>query len=71
MSKKPKIHPYYTQEEFRNLPYSKKKQAFVVWLMRQGVKRCEAVEICGKKFWGGRDPFPPVEDGPPYIYDGD
>jgi len=59
MWKKPTKHPYYTWDEFRNLPYGEKKAAFVVWLMRKGTKRDEAVLICGRKFYNGRDPFPP------------
>lgn len=57
MFKKPKIHKYYTAEEFRNLPYGKKKAAFVAWLMRKGVAKDEAIQICGNKFKHG-DPFP-------------
>lgn len=67
MLKKPKIHKYYTKEEFRNLPYGKKKSAFVAWLMRQGVPKGEAVMICGRKFYNGRDPFPPDETDEEYI----
>lgn len=59
MWKKPKVHKYYTQEEFRNLPYGAKKSAFVAWLMRKGVSKYEAIQICGNKFKGGHDPFPP------------
>ena len=57
--KKPKIHPYYTWDEFRNLPYGKKKAAFVVWLMRKGTPKEDAIKICGYKFKCGHDPFPP------------
>jgi len=62
MWKKPTKHPYYTWDEFRNLPYGKKKAAFVVWLMRKGTPRDEAVLICGRKFYNGNDPFPGDEN---------
>lgn len=53
---RPKIHKFYTMDEFKGFDMGKKKSEFVAWLMRKGVPLNEARLICHRKFYHG-DPF--------------